>query len=320
MAWDYTDKTKQLFLDAVQGKPGTHIGEIENPDGLGEYGSITCGDAIRFTFRVEKHPSDPTQDVITEAKYLTFGCTSAIASSEALCDLIEQKRLTPIEALKISNRDIDSYLGGLPQEKLHCSVMGAEALEAAVFNWSQNRGVDLEKMGVVIHKQDDDESRIVCHCFTLTEDYLKRKIRELNLKTLDELTNAVKAGGACQHCRYAPGGLQDILDDVWGNESEELQSSGGIQSNEQSKKEELSPYQLAKKIESVVDRNIRPSLQKDGGDLEIIDIKDNKVYVELKGACSTCASGGFTLKYSVENELKELVDESIKVISIKENP
>ena len=151
MAWEYSEKTKQLFMDAVHGKPGTHLGEIDDPDGLGEHGSIACGDAMRFTFRVRRHPTDPTQDVITDARYLTFGCTSAIAASEALCTMIEQGSYTPIQALKISNQDIVDFLGGLPQQKIHCSVMGAEALEAAVFNWAQKRGVDLQQLGIDLH-------------------------------------------------------------------------------------------------------------------------------------------------------------------------
>ena len=127
MAWEYSEKTKQLFMDAVHGKPGTHLGEIDEPDGMGEHGSIACGDAMRFTFRVRRHPADPRQDVITDARYLTFGCTSAIAASEALCTLIERGRYTPIQALKISNQDIVDFLDGLPKQKIHCSVMGAEA-------------------------------------------------------------------------------------------------------------------------------------------------------------------------------------------------
>ena len=216
MAWEYSEKTKQLFMDAVHGKPGTHLGEIENPDGLGEHGSIACGDAMRFTFRVERHPTDPTQDVITEARYLTFGCTSAIAASEALCTLIEQGRHTPIEALKIRNKDIVDFLGGLPEQKIHCSVMGAEALEAAVFNWAQKRGVDLARLGIDIHADEQAEGRIVCKCFSLTEPYIRRKIRELNLRTIPEITNAIKAGGACMSCHHVPGGLQDLLDETWG--------------------------------------------------------------------------------------------------------
>ena len=104
MAWEYSDKTKQLFMDAIHGKPGTHLGEIEDADGLGEHGAIACGDAMRFSFRVKRHPTDPTQDVITSARYLTFGCTSAIAASEALCTLIEQGGYTPIQALQVRTR------------------------------------------------------------------------------------------------------------------------------------------------------------------------------------------------------------------------
>src|SRR5512141_2170180 len=113
MGWEYSEKTKQLFMDAVHGKPGTHMGEIEQPDGLGEHGSIACGDALRFTFRVRRHAADPRQDVITDARYLTFGCTSAIASSEALCAIIEQGTFTPLTALKIRNSDIVEFLQGL---------------------------------------------------------------------------------------------------------------------------------------------------------------------------------------------------------------
>ncbi|MDO4559101.1 MAG: iron-sulfur cluster assembly scaffold protein, partial [Planctomycetia bacterium] len=211
MVWEYSDKTMRLFMDAIHGREGTHVGEIENPDGIGEHGSIACGDSMRFTFRCEKDPVDPSRDRIVEAKFLTFGCTSAIASSEALCRIIEERKCTPIEALKITNQDIVDFVDGLPSQKIHCSVMGAEALEAAVCNWSQKRGVDLEKLGVRLRETGEDDGRIVCRCFSITEPYLRRQILELNLHTLDEVTGALKAGGACQACRYAPGGIQDIL-------------------------------------------------------------------------------------------------------------
>jgi NifU-like protein len=201
MAWEYSEKTKQLFMDAVHGKPGTHLGEIEDPDGFGEHGSIACGDVMRFTFRVKRHATDPAKDVITQARYLTFGCTSAIAASEALCTLIEQRAQTPIEALTIRNQDIVDFLEGLPAQKIHCSVMGAEALEAAVLNWAQKRGVDLARLGIDIRADEQQDGRIVCKCFSLTEPYIRRKIRELNLHTIPEITNAIKAGGAC----IAPG-------------------------------------------------------------------------------------------------------------------
>ena len=327
MAWEYSEKTKQLFMDAVYGKPGTHIGEIENPDGLGEHGSIACGDALRFTFRVEKHPTDPLLDVITEARYLTFGCTSAIAASEALCAMIEGKKLTPIESLKITNQDIVDYLEGLPEQKIHCSVMGAEALEAAVFNWAQKRGVSLDSLGIDIHVTEQEEGRIVCKCFTLTEPYIRRKIKELDLKTIPEITSTIKAGGACLSCHHAQGGLQDLLNEIWGN--------GQTQSGDQTlpslpvltdiqlpgKKvietgETLSPFQFAKKVEKLLEESIRPVIKKDGGDVELIDIKDKTIYVELKGACANCAGAGQTLKYFIEKTLKDQVDENIRVVQV----
>jgi NifU-like protein len=319
MGWEYSEKTKQLFMDAVHGKPGTHMGEIEDPDGIGEHGSIACGDALRFTFRVDRHPTDPTQDVITEAKYLTFGCTSAIAASEALCALIEEGSYTPINALKIENDDIVKFLNGLPEQKIHCSVMGAEALQAAVFNWATKRGVDLQLLGIDIHPEEQEEGLVVCKCFSLSEPFIKRKVKELNLKTIPEISNAIKAGGACMTCHHAPGGLQDILNEVWGAEA--VQAEGTPVSPEPISRSEddkpaLSPYQFNKKIEKAMDDYIRPMLQKDGGDLEIIDIKDHLIYVQLQGACADCVGAGQTLRMLVEKTLKDVVDERIRIIQV----
>ena len=318
MSWEYSEKTKQLFMDAVHGKPGTHLGEIENPDGIGEHGSIACGDAMRFTFRVKRHPTDPTQDIIAEAKYLTFGCTSAIASSEALCSIIEQGEYTPINALKIQNNDIVEYLQGLPEQKIHCSVMGEEALEAAVFNWAQRRGVDLKSLGIDLHDQETEEGRIVCKCFSVTEPYLKRKIRELNLHSIPQITNAIKAGGGCTSCHHVPGGLQDILDQIWAGETAaaENPSMSQITPREVREDADFSPYQFAKKVERVIDEYVRPSLKMDGGDLELVDIKGTIIYCQLKGACSNCLGASQTLKMMVERILKDQVDERIRVVEV----
>ena len=320
MGWEYSEKTKQLFMDAVQGKPGTHLGEIENPDGLGEHGAIACGDAMRFTFRVKRHPSDPTQDVITEARYLTFGCTSAIASSEALCEIIESGEYTPITALKIQNKDIVDYLNGLPEQKIHCSVMGAEALEAAVYNWSQRRGVDLKKLGIDMRNGETEEGRMVCKCFSITEPHLKRKIRELKLRTIPQVTSALKAGGGCMSCHHVPGGLQDILDEIWGGSAADPTAKTLIPlSSLAAKPEEVtefSPFQFAKKVERVIDEFIRPNLKRDGGDIEVMDIKGTIIYCGLRGACKGCAGATHTMKMMVERILKEQVDKRIRVIEV----
>jgi NifU-like protein len=322
MAWEYSEKTKQLFMAAVHGEPGTHLGEIEDPDGFGEHGSMVCGDAMRFTFRVNRHPDDPTKDVITQARYLTFGCTSAIAASEALCSMIEGRGLTPIEALQVKNSDIVEFLEGLPNQKIHCSVMGAEALESAVFNWAQRRGVDLQQLGIDIHADEKDEGRVVCKCFTLSEPYIRRKIKELNLRTIPEITNAIKAGGACMSCHHVPGGLQDILDDIWGKDKDSLKivpaPSPPLEAVEPKAGEQptLSPYQFAKKVEKAIDQYVRPLLANDGGDLEIVDMKDNLVYCRLVGACSGCTGAAQTLTMMVEKTLKDMVDQRIRVIAV----
>jgi len=319
MTWNYSKKTTELFMAAVHGEPGTHLGEIEDPDGIGEHGSIACGDALRFTFRVERHPDDPTQDRITEARYLTFGCTSAIAASEALCAIIEEGSYTPIEALEVTNQDIVNYLGGLPEQKIHCSVMGAEALEAAVFNWAQKRGVDLSELGVDIRREEQDEGRVVCKCFGLTEPYLRRKIRELDLRTIADITNAVKAGGACMTCHHQPGGLQDLLDETWGRRPAvfvELPVLPTPHVEASPERPEVSPFKFAKKVEQVLEEYIRPQLARDGGDIELVDIKDTLVYCRLTGACAGCSGGFKTLKVLVEQSLKDQVDQRIRVIEV----
>jgi NifU-like protein len=274
---------------------------------------------MRFTFRVKRHPSDPTKDVIVEARYLTFGCTSAIAASEALCILIERGGYTPIEALRIQNHDIVEFLGGLPEQKIHCSVMGAEALEATVFNWAQKRGVDLKRLGIDIHAGEQEEGRVVCKCFSLTEPYLRRKIQELSLRTIPEITNAIKAGGACMSCHHVPGGLQDLLDETWNGKGARTRAVAELSpaGDDPARKEAaLSPYQFSKKVEKAMDEYIRPMLQKDGGDVEIIDIKDTLVYCRLAGACAGCAGASQTLKMLVEQTLKELVNERVRVIAV----
>ncbi len=322
MAWEYSEKTKQLFMDAVHGKPGTHLGEVEDPDGVGEHGSIACGDAMRFAFRCQRDPVDPTRDVIVEARYLTFGCTSAIAASEALCAIIEQGRYTPIQALSITNEDIVEYVGGLPEQKIHCSVMGAEALEAAVFNWAQRRGVDLDKLGIDMHGDEQEEGRIVCKCFSMSEPYLRRKIQELGLKTIPEITHALKAGGACMSCHHTPGGLQDLLNDIWGTDLKSLPIVPNLPQPREAApskpdgKPNLSPYQFAKKVEGAMEEYVRPMLRKDGGDVEIIDIKETMVYCRLLGTCVGCCNAGVTLKMMVEQKLKDMVDERIRVIQV----
>ncbi len=314
MPWEYSDKVLQLFQDAVRGKAGTHMGIIENPDGFGEHGSIVCGDALRFSFRVKRHPTDPTRDVITEARYQTFGCTSAIAASEALCALLEEGQKTPIAALHVTNQDLIEYLGGLPDQKIHCSVMGAEALQTAVIDWAQKRGVDVADFLPQLIKEEQEEGRIVCRCFAASEPYLRRKIRELGLRTIPEITNALKAGGGCTTCHHQPGGLQDLLDEIWGTHAP-VDSTPTV-AIDKAEADRLSPYQLGKRVEQVIATHIRSLLRAEGGDIELVDIQEDRVYCRLTGTCSACPGADQTLKMLVERHLKELVDERLRVIAV----
>ncbi len=144
MAWDYSDKTVALFKNALNSSPASYRGKIENAEAIGVFGSLECGDAIKFYLKIEYHPTDPALDLIKMARYETFGCTSAIAASEALCAIIEQANLSPLDAMNISNRDIVNYLGGMPPAKVHCSVMGAEVLKNTILDWASRRGYNFK--------------------------------------------------------------------------------------------------------------------------------------------------------------------------------
>jgi len=264
--WDYTDKVREHFLNP------RNVGEVEDPDGVAEVGSIACGDALKLTFKVDENRR------ITDAKFKTFGCASAIASASALTEMI--KGMTIEEAEKVTNQDIAKYLGGLPQEKMHCSVMGREALEAAIAHYkgTPEKAVD---------------GQIVCECFGVTDLEIERAIRENRLTSIEEVTNYTKAGGGCGNCH---GYIQEILDRV--------QSEPEVAPLP---KPRLSNIQKIRMIEETIEREIRPSLKHDGGDIELIDVIGNRVIVATRGACASCQASNMTLKNFVEIKLRELV-------------
>jgi len=278
--WDYTEKVKDHFLNP------RNVGEIEDPDGVGEVGSLACGDALRLSFKLDENKR------IQDAKFKTFGCASAIASSSALTEIIKGKTLD--EAAKVTNRDIAEYLGGLPEEKMHCSVMGREALDAAIAAY---RGQKVAK----------EDFEVVCKCFGVTDREIAKAIRENNLKTVEQVTYYTKAGGGCGQCHPK---IKALIEKV----REEMEKEAPPPRPE---KRKLTNIQKIKMIEETLGREIIPALKADGGDLELIDIEGSKVYVGLRGKCSFCPSSEVTLKQYVESKLREFVSDDIEVEEVR---
>ena len=273
--WEYTDKVQQHFLNPQ------NVGEVENASGRGEVGSLACGDALKLTFKAD------ADDIITEAKFKTFGCASAIASSSVLTEIMIGMSVD--EASKITNEDIAEALGGLPKEKMHCSVMGREALEAAIADY---RGMILPMA----------EGEVVCECFGVTDLEVIRAVNESSLRSIEEITNFTKAGGGCGKCEDK---LREILRQTVGQKTE-------IPIFE-SRPKKMTTLQKIKQIEDVLEREVRPGLKKDGGDIELIDVDGDFVTVSLRGACKSCKKSQTTIKEYVEKKLRELVLDSLIV-------
>ena len=271
--WEYTEEVMEHYRNPK------NVGKIDDADAIGEAGSLACGDALKIYLKIEN-------GIVTDAKFQTFGCGSAVASSSVLTEMIIGKPLDEVK--KITNKDIADKLGGLPPEKMHCSVMGHEALENA--------------LGHYFHEDvsDSKKDKMICTCFSVTENQILNAIKENKLKTLDEVTNYTKAGGACGNCKSA---IQGVLDSYYHVKKEV-------------EKPQLSQTQRILKINSIIEDQISSELRKDGGDIELVDIDGDKVLVKLRGSCSGCKNSTLTLKNFVEVTLREAVDDKIEVVEV----
>jgi len=281
--WNYTEKVLDHF------KNPRNVGVIEDADGVGQVGSMACGDALKLTFKL-----DGKKERIVDARFKTFGCASAIASSSALTELI--KGMTLEEAERVTNKEIADYLGGLPEQKMHCSVLGREALEVAIENYRTGRT-----------SRKILEGKVVCNCFGITEEEIRRVVRENDLTTVEQVTNYCKAGGGCGSC--IPD-IEKIIHAV----REERRRTEPPAAPQQAR---LTPVQRIHAIEETIDREIRPMLKKDGGDLELIDAVGPRVVISFRGRCAECRVAEFTMKDVVEAKLREFVDDGIVVEEAK---
>lgn len=280
--WDYSDKVKDYFFNP------RNTGVLEEANAVGEVGSISCGDALRLMLKV-----DPKTDIILDARFQTFGCGSAIASSSALTELIKGK--TVEEALKITNQDIAEFLGGLPPEKMHCSVMGAEALHAAIANYRGEEWSD-----------DHEEGALVCKCFAVDSALIEKVARENHLSTVEEITFYTKAGGGCQSCHEQ---IEDILLAVNGKTplTPVLAKPAVVAS--------ASPLTLVQKIQkiSAVIDEMRPQFQMDGGNIELVDVDGDTVKVAMSGSCMNCQSSGLTIS-GIQERLMLTLGSPVRVV------
>jgi NifU-like protein len=322
--WDYSDKVKDYFFNPK------NAGVLSEANAVGEVGAIACGDALKLMLSV-----DPATQIILDARFQTFGCGSAIASSSALTEIVIGKTLD--EALKITNQDIADFLGGLPPEKMHCSVMGYEALQAAVANYRGETWRD-----------DHEDGALVCKCFGIDEGMIERTIKMNKLTTVEAVTDYTKAGGGCLTCF-------DKLEEILVRVNAELVAEGILPEHEAYRlggadpkkiKEkakaaaaarepkpqlvEISPLapssplpppsaaltnlQRIRLIEAAIEE-LRPFLKKDGGDCELVDVDGSNVLVNLSGACVGCQMASVTIS-GIQERLMAKLGAPVRVVPV----
>lgn len=283
--WDYSDKVKEHFFQP------RNAGPLPEANAVGDVGSISCGDALRLMLKV-----DPETETIEEAHFQTFGCGSAIASSSALTEIIKGMKLD--DALKVSNQDIADYLDGLPPEKMHCSVMGREALQAAIANYRGEEWSD-----------DHEEGALICKCFAIDAVMIEDTVRANNLSTVEDVINYTKAGGGCASCHE---GIEEILAKVLEERGETFKAVPVNLHKDAPKPSKLTNLERIRRIEAVLE-SVRPQLQRDHGDIELVDVDGKTVYVSMTGACAGCQMEALTLQ-GVQQKLMEDLGELIKLV------
>lgn len=281
---------------------------------VADFGAESCGDAVRLYWAV-----DEKDDRILESKFKSFGCGTAIASSDVMAELCIGK--TVDEAVKITNIDVEFALRdnadtpAVPPQKMHCSVMAYDVIKKAAADY---KGVDMESF---------EQEQIICECARVSLATLKDVIKINKLTTIEQITDYTKAGAFCKSC-IKPGGheakdvyLVDILADMLAErEQEKLKTAADASASGELTFDKMTLVQRIKAIDSVLDSDIRPMLVMDGGNMEIIDIKENMphydLYIRYLGSCSGCSSGSTGTLFAIESVLQQKIDENLRVLPI----
>jgi len=294
-----------------------NMGEItENEVGsdkliIADFGAESCGDAVRLYWQI-----DPKTDVIKKSKFKSFGCGTAIASSDMMAELCMDK--TVDDALKITNIDVEKALRdeeeipAVPGQKMHCSVMAYDVIKKAA---SIYKNVDMESF---------ETEYIVCECARVSQDTLKEVIKLNKLTTVEEITDYTKAGGFCKSC-IKPGGhekkdlyIVDMLAEISDELELEEKTRKIIEAKGDGTFQSMSLVQKIKSVESILEQYIRPTLKADGGNVDLIDIQEVddvfEVLIKYQGECISCSMNTTTTLAGIEDMLKFKLKAQIKVI------
>ncbi|MBU1643030.1 iron-sulfur cluster assembly scaffold protein [bacterium] len=313
--WDqYSNKVTTLMNNPQHQGEITEEAAAEHGNKLivADFGAESCGDAVRLYWEI-----DPATDTIVNSKFKSFGCGTAIASSDVMTELCIGK--TVQEAVKITNIDVEMALRdnpetpAVPPQKMHCSVMAYDVIKKAA---SIYMGVDAESF---------EDEIIVCECARVSLGTLQEVIRLNDLKTVSEVTDYTKAGGFCKSC-IKPGGheareyyLVDILENTR-KEMDKEKMAAAADAGSTGDFETMTLVQKIKAIDAVIDDSVRQFLVMDGGNMEVIDIKASDeyidVYIRYLGACSSCSSSSTGTLYAIEATLKEKLSSKIRVLPI----
>ncbi|MFP4364444.1 MAG: iron-sulfur cluster assembly scaffold protein [Spirochaetia bacterium] len=294
-----------------------HMGELTEADAeaknaeliIADWGAESCGDAVRLFWLV-----DPKTQEIVDARFKSFGCGTAIASSDMMAELCIGKTVN--EAVKITNVDVEKALRdddetpAVPPQKMHCSVMAYDVIKKAA---SVYKGIDVEEF---------EKEEIVCECAHVSLNTIQEVINLNDLKTVEEITQYTKAGAFCKSC-VRPGGhetrkyyLVDILKDT----RAEMEKAQVRKMSEAKDFSSMNLIQKHRAVEQVLDEKVRKMLLADGGSVEVVDMRAKsgkiEVYIQYQGACMGCPSStGGTLR-AIESALQKNLDENISVIPV----
>ena len=180
--WLYSEIVKDHFMN-----PRNILRDDENfvADGVGITGNIKCGDEMQFLIQVDKQ-----KGVITDCRWRTYGCASAIASTSVLSEMVKGMKLE--DAYRITPKDVVKNLGSLPEHKIHCSVLGDKALRAAIDDYYRRNGMN--------EKIKHEEARVICQCMNVTDHEIEEAVLE-GARTYQELQERTKLGTVCGQCQ-----------------------------------------------------------------------------------------------------------------------